>query len=65
MDPQVLFIQRLTVVDHLLTPNTLTSSDEMVIQAGAVITVEGNVTLNAIKLTVYGTLFIHTPAIAG
>lgn len=48
-----------------VNPNTLTSADEMVIQAGAVITVVGIVTLNAIKLTVFGTLYIHTPAIAG
>ena len=48
-----------------VNPNTLTSADEMVIQAGAVITVVGNITLNAIKLTIYGTLYIHTPSVAG
>jgi hypothetical protein len=48
-----------------VNPNTLTSADEMVIQAGADIVVVGSVTFNGIKITVFGTLFINKPASAG
>ena len=41
-----------------VNPDVLTSADELVIQAGAVIMVTGNQELKAIKLTVYGTLFM-------
>ncbi len=48
-----------------VNPNTLTVADELVIQAGAVIIVTGNQTLDAIKLTVIGTLFMKSGGTPG
>jgi len=48
-----------------VNPNTLTSTDEIVIQAGADILIVGSVTFNGIKITIFGTVFINKPAMAG
>ena len=48
-----------------VTMASIGSSDELVIQAGAVVTVYGNQTTSAIKLTVFGTLFTKKGASPG
>ena len=48
-----------------VNPNTLTSTDEMVIKAGSDILIVGSVTFNGIKITIYGTVYINKPSMAG